>query len=353
MKQMKRYVRIVAAVFLVVLVGFPCFGGGTQDGEKPNELNLLLFEGYGEPGWVDPFEAETGARINITNATSVDEIFSKMVADKGRGFDLVTLDTSQFPRYHQQGLLLPVNLDNVPNYRKEVLPEFRDLKETTFDGEQYGVPYAWGTIPMWYDMDAIPTAPDSWRVMWDPKYKGKVIILDEPQNSMVLMAMIIGNIEDFYNFTEKHIARITEGFVDLAPQLRTLTAGATDMINLIAGDEAVVGMAFGEQTAYVANQKGLNIGLTIPKEGATGWLDCWAISAGTKNKELAEKWANHAIIKNYNRMMSDTIGYPGCSNPPEGTPATYNMSRIQWMQPRGDYQRLGEAWEGIKLKMGG
>jgi spermidine/putrescine-binding protein len=129
---MRKMSTIVVAVLLTVGVVLPCFSGGAQDkGAKPNELNLLLFEGYGEPGWVDPFEAETGAKINITNATSVDEIFSKMVADKGRGFDLVTLDTSQFPRYHQQGLLLPINTDNIPNYRKELLPEFHDLKETT------------------------------------------------------------------------------------------------------------------------------------------------------------------------------------------------------------------------------
>jgi hypothetical protein len=50
--------------------------------------------------------------------------------------------------------------------------------------------------------------------------------------------------------------------------------------------------------------------------------------------------------------MSDTIGYPGASNPPEGTPATYDMSRIRWMEPRDDYQRVGEAWEEIKLLMG-
>jgi len=343
---------ILAAVMIFTFIGtLPLIGGSKEKG-KPNELNLLLFEGYGEPGWVDPFEEETGATVNITNATSVDEIFSKMVADGGRGFDLVTLDTSQFPRYHQQGLLLPVNLDNIPNYRIEVLPEFHDITITMFDGEQYGVPYAWGTIPMWYDANVIPREPDSWRDMWDPKYKGKVIILDEPQNSVVLMAMIVGGVKNLYSLSEADIERVKEGFLSLAPQIRTLTTGATDMINLIASGDAVIGMAFGEQTAYVANQKGLNIQLTIPREGATGWLDCWAISAGTQNKELAEKWINHTIIKKYNKMMSDTIGYPGCSNPPEGPPATYKMERIQWMQPRDDYQRLGEAWEEIKLEMG-
>ncbi len=341
---------LICVVFFVAGAGV-LFAGGAAEGEKPNELNLLLFEGYGEPEWVEPFEEETGATLNITNATSVDEIFSKMVADGGKGFDLVTLDTSQFPRYHQQGLLAPIDLENIPNYRSEVLPEFHDIDITMFDGEQYGLPYAWGTIPMFYLRDVITEEPDSWRIMWDEKYKGKVIILDEPQNSMVLMGMIMGGISDLYNFSEADIAKVKEGFKSLAPQIRTLTAGATDMINLMASGDAVVGMAFGEQTAYVANQKGLNVGLTIPKEGATGWLDCWAISAGTQNKELAEKWINHAIIKKYNKMMSDTIGYPGCSNPPQGPPATYKMDRIQWMQPRGDYQRLGEAWEETKLMM--
>jgi putative spermidine/putrescine transport system substrate-binding protein/spermidine/putrescine transport system substrate-binding protein len=347
----KSAIALVVAVLLVAAAG-AFVVGCAKKAAKPNELNLLIFEGYGEPGWVDPFKAETGATINITNATSVDEIFSKMVADGGRGYDLVTLDTSQFPRYQQQKLIIPVNLKNVPNYRKETLPEFRDIKVTMFDGKQYGIPYAWGTIPMFYLQSAFPQAPDSWRVMWEPKYKGKIIVLDEPQNSMALMAMILGGVDNLWHFTEPDIARIKEGFQSLAPQIRTLTAGATDMINLIASGEAVVGMAFGEQTAYVANQKGLNVGLTIPREGATGWLDCWAISAGTQNQELAEKWINHTIIKKYNKMMSDTIGYPGASNPPEGTPASYDMKRIRWMEPRDDYQRVGEAWEEIKLLMG-
>ncbi len=349
----KKRLMSAAVCLLLALAALPCFAAGAKEGgAKPNELNLLIFEGYGEPGWVDSFVAETGAKINITNATSVDEIFSKLVANGGKGYDLVTLDTSQFPRYYQQKLIVPVNLDNVPNYRKETLPAFRDLKVTMFDGKQYGIPYAWGTIPMFYVQSVFPKAPDSWRVLWDEKYKGKIIVLDEPQNSMVLMAMIIGGVKNIWSFTEPDIDRIKEGFKSLAPQIRTLSAGATDMINLIASGEAAVGMAFGEQTAYVANQKGLNVGLTIPKEGATGWLDCWAISAGTQNKELAEKWINHVIIKKYNKLMSDTIGYPGASNPPDGTPATYDMSRILWMEPRNDYQRVGEAWEEIKLLMG-
>jgi putative spermidine/putrescine transport system substrate-binding protein/spermidine/putrescine transport system substrate-binding protein len=346
------FVWILAAVMIFILIGtFPLLGGGSKEkGKKPNEINLLIFEGYGEPGWVNPFVEETGAQVNITNATSVDEIFSKMVADGGKGFDLVTIDTSLFQRYYDKNLMLPINLDNIPRYRTDVLPEFHDLKETTFNGEQYGIPYAWGTIPLFYDADMIPREPDSWGIMMEPKYKGKVVLLDEPQNTMVTMALFLGGFRDLWNFSESDYDRLKEGFLAVAPQLRTLTTGATDEINLLANKEVVLGMAFGEQTGFVANQKGMKVKMTIPKEGGIGWLDCWIISAGTQNQELAEQWINHAIRKDYNKMMADTIGYPGTSNPPEGI--DYVMDRIVWLQPRGDYQMLTEKWSEIKLLMG-
>jgi len=344
----KIHSKIVVLIALIALLGtVSLFAGGGREKEKPNELNLLVFEGYAEPAWVDPFKAETGATINITNATSVDEIFSKMVADGGAGFDLVTIDTSLFQRYYEKDLMLPINMDNIPNAKTELLPNFRDLEEVQFDGKSYGVAYAWGTIPLFYDADVISEEPESWRIMMEPQYKGKVVLLDEPQNTMVTMALILGGFEDIWNFAESDYDRLKEGFRAVAPQLRTLTTGATDEIALLANKEAVLGMAFGEQTAFVANQKGLNIGLTIPKEGGIGWLDCWIISAGTKNKELAEKWINHTIRKDYNKMMSDTIGYPGACNPPEGI--DYEMDRIVWLQPRGDYQTLTEKWSEIKL----
>ena len=335
-------------IALMALMGtVSLFAGGGSEAEKPNELNLLVFEGYAEPAWVDAFKAETGAKINITNASSVDEIFSKMVADGGKGFDLVTIDTSLFQRYYDKDLMMPINMDNIPNAQTELLPNFRKVDEVMFGGKPYGVAYAWGTIPLFYDANVIPEEPDSWRIMWEPQYKGKVVLLDEPQNTMVTMALILGGFKDVWTFTESDYDKLKEGFRSIAPQLRTVTAGATDEISLLANKEVVMGMAFGEQTGFVANQKGLNIKMTIPKEGGLGWLDCWIISAGTKNQELAEKWINFVIRKDYNKLMSDTIGYPGASNPPEGI--NYVMDRIVWLQPRGDYQVLTEKWSEIKL----
>jgi putative spermidine/putrescine transport system substrate-binding protein len=320
---------------------------GCAGPKKPNVLNLLVFEGYADKSWLDPFVKETGAVVNVTNATSVDEIFNKMAADGGKGIDLATIDTSLFKRYYEHKLISPINTSKLKNY-KDVLPEFQNLKVTQFEGKQYGVPYAWGTIPLFWDESVIKEKPDSWALMWDPRYKGKVLLLDEPQNAYVTMALKLGGFKDLWNFDDQDFSRLADGFKSLSPQLRTLTTGATDAVNLIANHEAVIGMAFGEQLKSQALQKGLKVNLTIPKEGGIGWLDNWVISAGTQNEDLALKWIDWCIRKDNDKLMSALIGYPGASNPAEGIDYA---SRCVWLQPRGDYQKLTEKWSEVKLQM--
>lgn len=332
---------------LYLLVALALLLTGCAGTKKPNELTLLVFEGYADKQWLDPFIKETGATVNVTNATSVDEIFNKMAADGGKGIDLATIDTSLFKRYYEHKLIKPIDISKLKNY-KDILPEFQNLKVTQFDGKQYGVPYAWGTIPLFWDETVIKEKPDSWAIMWDPKYKGKILLLDEPQNTYVTMALKLGGFQDLWNFSDEDFARLAEGFKSIAPQLRTLTTGATDAVNLIANHEAVAGMAFGEQLKAQAQQKGLKVDLTIPKEGGIGWLDNWVISAGTRNEELALKWIDWCIRKDNDKIMSDLIGYPGASNPAEGIDYA---SRCVWLQPRGDYQKLTEKWSEVKLML--
>jgi putative spermidine/putrescine transport system substrate-binding protein/spermidine/putrescine transport system substrate-binding protein len=239
-------------------------------------------------------------------------------------------------------------MDKMSN-KNDLLPAFRDLEILDFDDKLYGVPYAWGTIPLFYDANVIKTEPESWRIMWDEKYKGKVLLLDEPINTVTTMALIIG-LDNLWHFSDSDYDKLKEAFKSIAPQLRTITQGGTDEIDLLANKEVVLGIAWGEVVAAGAEQKGLNVKLTVPKEGALGWIDVWAISAGTQNKELAEEWINHAISKESSKKMSDLIGWPSCSYPFEGL--DYDMNRVVWYQERDDWQKMGEEWTEIKLIMG-
>lgn len=342
--------QITKLILLAILMLFgTAVVGCSPTSNSPQELNMLIFEGYAEPEWVEPFEKEYNVKINITEASSVDEMFSKMSADNGKGFDLVTIDTSLFKRYVDHKLIVPIELKNIPNYYTDLLPEFRDLPVTIIDEQVYGIPYAWGSMPLIYNTDVVQGKPDSWSVMWDEEYKGKVIILDEPQNSVVIMALYLGGFNDLWNFSDSDFERLKEGFKSLAPQLRTISAGATDEVDLLANREVVVGIGWAETTAKQAKDKGVNIAMTVPKESSIGWIDNWNISAGVRNKELAEKWLNWVISKENSAMMAEKMGYNVCSNTTEGVDYA---GRLTWIQPRGDYERLSKFWNETKLMLG-
>jgi spermidine/putrescine-binding protein len=222
---------------------------------------------------------------------------------------------------------------------------------TKFDGQQYAVPYVWGTIPLFYDADVVKQKPDSWKIMWDEKYRGKVVLLDEPQNTMTTMAIYLG-LPDLWNFSAADFAKLKDAFKSLAPQLRTITAGATDEINLIANGEVVMWLAFGEQTGVVARHEGFNINLVVPKEGALAWLDCWTLSAGCQNEKLAEEWINWTLEEKNANAVVELIGQPSSTGIMPEITKDYDTSRLVWLEPRGDYQALTENWTEIKMLLG-
>ena len=71
------------------------------------ELSLGCFEGYAEQEWIDEFEAKYDAKVKVKYVGSVDELFALTQASKGEDFDLISIDTSLFPRYGGAGLIKP------------------------------------------------------------------------------------------------------------------------------------------------------------------------------------------------------------------------------------------------------
>ena len=135
---------------------------------QSKELRVLTWEGYAEPEWLDPFKEATGAEVKIVYVGSADEMFAKMQGSQGADFDVVAFDTSIFSRYIDANLLAPVDMSKVPN-AGNLAPEFQTVDAVMRGDKQFGVPFAWGSLPMIYDADACPTAPESWEVMWDPQ----------------------------------------------------------------------------------------------------------------------------------------------------------------------------------------
>lgn len=314
---------------------------------QAKELRVLTWEGYAEPDWVEPFKKTTGANVNIVYTGSVDEMFAKMQGSKGADFDIVAFDTSSFARYIDGSLLQPLDIAKLAN-AANILPAFQKVDPIMRGDKHYGVPFAWGSLPLVYDADAFPTPPSSWAAMWDEQYIQQMIALDDANNSIVLGALVLG-LKNPYNLSDDEFTQVKEKLIAQKKLLLTYYAGFDDGVNIFAQNKIKLMFSMGEPQVPALKAKGVNAALTIPKEGAIGWLDCWVISAGAKDVDLAHAWINACLDKSVGNILSSKKAYGNTTDDAANKAAgmTYG-DRLSWLLTPENFEKRVAIWNEVK-----
>src|SRR5689334_3751747 len=148
-------------------------------GKGEGKLNLIAWDGYTEPEWVKPFEQQTGCQVNTKVGTTSSDMVSLMANGGGGQYDLVSASGDADLRLIYGGDVKPVNVNLIPAW-KDFRPFLQSPDFNTIDGIHYGVSLQFGPNTLLYAKSAFPTAPDSWKVIYDNKYKGKVTVPNNP-----------------------------------------------------------------------------------------------------------------------------------------------------------------------------
>ncbi|HYZ27614.1 MAG TPA: extracellular solute-binding protein, partial [Thermoleophilaceae bacterium] len=161
-------------------------GGGSKASNLPQKigagegkLNLVAWEGYTQPQWVKPFEKQTGCQVSAKYAGSSDEMVTLMRQGGGSQYDMVSASGDASLRLIRGGNVQPVNVNLIPSF-KDFIPQLKSPAHNTVDGKHYGISLQWGPNTLLYNTKDVSTAPTSWSAIYDPKYKGKVTVPDNP-----------------------------------------------------------------------------------------------------------------------------------------------------------------------------
>lgn len=335
--------RAVVASGLALLGAAACRapGGGA------NELRVVSWEGYTDDRIVRSFQDATGARVRLTYVSSVDELSAKMTAGGGANFDVLAIESSSFRRMVRQRLMQPLDLARLPAM-SGLLPAFRNLRGLEIEGIRYGAPYAWGSIPLIYAKAAFPTPPDSWSVLWASRHQGRVIALDDANQNIVTVAIALG-LPDPFNLTDGQFELIKRQLLAIKRNVSTYYAGFDEGASIFAQGGVDLMLAMAEPQVEMIRRKGGDVGLTIPKEGAIGWVDCWAISAGCRNLELAHAWIEAMLQPSAAALLSNQYHYgnvrDAAANAALGL--TY-AERLTFLDAPEDFARRVKLWNEVK-----
>ncbi len=336
---MMKWTSRVVAISLAAALLSPAVALAGANGE----VRLLAYEGYADPSWAEEFEKETGITVKVTYVGGVDEQIAKMKASNGKDYDVVTVDTASLKAFADQKLIAPIDKDKLTS-AKNLLPDFKAMGNATFDGVTYGVPWAWGSLGMIYDKKTFPTPPDSWAVLWDPQYKGKVISLDDANNDINFGAIALG-IKDPFNLDDQQFAQVKDKLIALKKNLLTYFAGFDEGTTIWSENDVLLMFSMGELAAINLKKKGFDVGYVIPKEGAVGWLDNLTVSAGSPNVDAAYAWMNFALQKKIGADMAKKFGYGATTDAPEGMDYA---NRLIWAQNPENYTRRQAVWNEVK-----
>ncbi|MGD9866106.1 MAG: spermidine/putrescine ABC transporter substrate-binding protein, partial [Pseudodonghicola sp.] len=124
------------------------------------ELVVSNWDGYMAPDAIDSFNATTGNQAELVLHATNEEIMGKLIAAKGKGYDVVFVSSPFAEVLHNLGLAEDLDHAKLPNIAN-LYPQATKLAHDP--GNAFSVPYAWGTTGLCYRAD-LTAAPTSW---WD------------------------------------------------------------------------------------------------------------------------------------------------------------------------------------------
>jgi len=299
----------------------------TSIGAGEGQLNLVLWDGYADKSWVDPFTAATGCKVNQKPAGSSDEMVTLMKDGGGGQWDMVSASGDADLRLIYAGDVKPMNTSLIPDFNN-FQTYFKAPPYNTILGVHYGISLQWGPNTLLYSTKKFPTAPTSWSVIYDTANKGLVTVPDNPiqiADAALYLSKTQPNlgIKDPYELTQKQFDAAVALLKQQRPLIKKYWGLASDEITLFQNGDVTVGAAWPFQTIQL-KAAGAAVADTIPTEGATGWADTWMLATKAPHPNCAYLWTKWVSTPKVQAMQALSFG-----ETPVNTKACAEMETLQ------------------------
>jgi spermidine/putrescine-binding protein len=340
--------KITRSLLLVALLFTGC-------GRSPQQDTLRIFNwpDYIGSKTVQTFSKNNAAKVIYDNYASNEDLIAKL-ASGGAQYDLVFPSSYAVEILRAKGLLREIDHASIPN-TANLMPEFA---HPGFDKDlRFCVPYTWSTTGIGYDSTVISDdEAKSLAILFDPRFKGKILMLDDMRASLGMALKFKGHSANSTNAVELAEARDAL----LAQKELVHVYASYNIPQLLGSGEVKLAYAWSGDILRTA-QGNKNIRFMIPKEGTLMYVEYMCIPTNAANPALANKFINHVLDPKVAADIADTIKYalPNSKaealvspdtkplwQQPKTADATTNLEQVQNVGSALDI--YDKAWQAIK-----
>ncbi len=280
--------------------------------ETGGTFTIFNYPDYFYQPLMKKFGEKYGVTVQVTPFDDINSGISRLAAGSVAP-DVMEMTPDNVNRVVASKLIKPLNLDYIPNLKKNVWPS---LADPFYDqGSRYTVPYTvYATGILWrndYVKENISEMTNPWDIFWQAqKYKGKTALLSEVRETIALAILRSGSTDintENANVVNKAVSDLKELYnicnVKVGDsQYQTIPEGKAWLNQAWSGDIMSAYFYYlpkgtpGSVMSYWRPNKGFG-----PVQN-----DCFSICSTTKKPVLAHLWLNY--------VLDNTVGYSNFVN---------------------------------------
>ena len=239
-------------------------------------------------------------KVNYTTYASNEDMYAKLKSGAVK-YDIVIPADYMIELMIEEDMLEEIDFSNIPNYQY-IDEKYRNL---FYDPDnKYSVPYTYGMVGIIYNTTMVEGKPDSWSLMWDENYKGKILNFNNPRDAFGTAMYKLG-----IDVNTSDTADWDAAFEALKAQKPLVQSYVMDEIfNKMKGASAAIAPYYAGDflTMYDDNN---DLAFYYPKEGTNVFIDAICIPNGTQHKDIAEAYINFMLSEDAAIANAEYIGY--------------------------------------------
>ncbi|MFK7868903.1 MAG: extracellular solute-binding protein [Roseobacter sp.] len=286
---------------------------------QDNTVTITAWADYVPQDVLDGFEAKTGIKVVYDPFDSLETLETKMLTGNS-GYDVIFPSALVANRLIQVGALQKLDtaaLSNMGNLDPAIM-EFLARHD---EGNQYGVPYLWGTTGVMYNpalvFERMDDAPiDSLDIFFDADIVSKfadcgVAMIDSPEEIVAIALNYLGL--DPFTTDKADFEKVDALLAPITPYIRHFNTGA--VINEMArGDLCLtLGWSGDAGLAYaraLEADNGFEVLYSVPKEGTEVFFDFLSVPADAPNPDNAHAFIDYLMEPEVIASVTNLYYYP-------------------------------------------
>ena len=281
-------------------------------------VNVYNWSDYIDDSILEDFTKETGIKV-VYDVFDSNEILETKLLKGSTGYDVVVPTGTFLARQIQAGVFQKLDKSKLPNL-SNMWDVIAKRTEKYDPGNDYSINYMWGTTGIGYNVGKVKEALgvdtiDSWAAVFDPANAAKladcgIYMLDAPAEMIPAALNYLGKEPD--SKSAEDIAAAEAALMAIRPHIRKFHS--SEYINALANGDICVaigwsGDVFQARDRAAEADQGVEIGYSIPKEGAQMWFDQMAIPADAPHVAEAHEFINYIMKPEVIAKASNYVFY--------------------------------------------